>query len=43
MISVFREMLKHELQEKTLEDLDLYKKDAEYISVYIFRRILKST
>ena len=43
MISVFEEMLKHEIQDKTLEELDLYNKDAEYISIYIFRRIFKSS
>ena len=36
-------MLKHDLEEKTLEDLDLYVKDNEYISIYIFRRIFKSS
>lgn len=42
MISVFQEMLKHDIGEMTLEDMDLYKKDTEYISIYIFRRIFKS-
>ena len=43
MISIFEEMLKHDLQEKTLEELELYAKDNEYISIYIFRRIFKSS
>jgi hypothetical protein len=36
-------MIVHDTLDKTLEEMDLHKLDTNYISVYIFRRIFKST
>lgn len=42
MLYVFEKVLKHDLKEIDLEDIDFFSPDNKLMSIYIFRRIFKA-